>query len=75
MSSLLSYSAVTVVVGFGIYKLFFGKKNMTMPLVEDGVPFLGQVFVMLKGSPWDTMTAWQGKYGMIYQVCFLSPRA
>ena len=29
-------------------------------------PFLGQVFEMLKGSPWDVMTAWSHKYGGIY---------
>ena len=39
---------------------------MNVPRVEGGWPFLGQVFEMLKGSPWDVMTAWSHKYGGIY---------
>jgi len=29
-----------------------------IPRVKGGMPFFGQVFEMIKGSPWDTMTLW-----------------
>lgn len=43
-----------------------GRKS-TIPLVKGGVPFIGQVFTLLKGSPWDTFTEWMLEYGNIYR--------
>jgi hypothetical protein len=37
-----------------------------IPKVQGGWPFLGQVFTMIKGSPWDTMQKWAEEYGGIY---------
>lgn len=39
---------------------------LNVPSVKGGWPYLGQVFDMVKGSPWDTMTKWAGEYGGIY---------
>jgi len=51
--------------------LFFvmGKKRITsIPSVQGGLPFFGQMFIMLKGSPWDTMAKWVQEYGKIYRI-------
>ena len=34
--------------------------------VKGGWPFIGQVFTMVKGSPWDTMARWSKQYGGVY---------
>lgn len=39
---------------------------MTFPKVKGGYPIFGQVFDMLKGSPWNMLTAWSKKYGPTY---------
>ena len=39
-----------------------------IPRVTGGIPFFGQVFDMIKGSPWDTMTTWVMKFGTIYRI-------
>lgn len=47
----------------------FGKKRITsIPSVQGGLPFFGQMFIMLKGSPWDTMASWVQEYGKIYRI-------
>ena len=57
--------AVVLVVFF----LLFGKKRITsIPSVQGGLPFFGQMFIMLKGSPWDTMASWVQEYGKIYRI-------
>merc|ERR1719331_2090217 len=38
-----------------------------IPAVSGSIPFFGHVFEMMKGSPWDVMTRWVMKYGMIYK--------
>ena len=43
------------------------KKNIKLPEVKGGLPFIGQAFVMLKGSPWDSMNRWITKYGLTYK--------
>eukprot|EP00428_Durinskia_dybowskii_P071154 CAMPEP_0170399000 /NCGR_PEP_ID=MMETSP0117_2-20130122/23724_1 /TAXON_ID=400756 /ORGANISM="Durinskia baltica, Strain CSIRO CS-38" /LENGTH=493 /DNA_ID=CAMNT_0010655639 /DNA_START=27 /DNA_END=1508 /DNA_ORIENTATION=+ len=49
--------------------LVLGKKrNTTIPSVKGGLPFFGQMFIMLKGSPWDTMANWVKDYGQIYRI-------
>lgn len=39
-----------------------------IPPVRGGYPLFGQVFEMLKGSPWDTMASWVHTYGMIFRL-------
>jgi cytochrome P450 len=41
-------------------------KGKVVPRVGSGYPFFGQVFTMLKGSPWDQMALWAVEYGTIY---------
>jgi cytochrome P450 len=38
-----------------------------IPIVQGGLPFIGMVATMIKGSPWDTMTGWMLKYGKVYR--------
>ncbi len=48
-------------------KLFFQRqRGKPFPQVQGGYPFLGQVFTMIKGSPWDTMCEWTKRYGGVY---------
>ena len=42
-------------------------RNKAIPAVRGGWPFFGQVFDMIKGSPWDTMDKWVAEYGPIYK--------
>lgn len=57
------------------------RKLSAIPSVEGGLPYVGQAFDMLKGSPWDTMTRWVSEYGTIYKfhlfgndsVCIADP--
>ena len=61
--------ALAVVFGLIVIKFmqFLSRPRLlNVPRVEGGWPFLGQVFEMLKGSPWDVMTEWSHKYGGIY---------
>lgn len=59
------------------------KKRSKIPSVQGGWPYLGQVFTMVKGSPWDTMAKWVLEYGTIYtfhlfgtdSVCIADPDA
>ncbi|KAJ1436454.1 cytochrome P450 [Ochromonadaceae sp. CCMP2298] len=44
------------------------KRNTSIPAVQGGLPFFGQMFIMLKGSPWDTMGNWVKDYGTIFRV-------
>ena len=44
-----------------------GKAGKAIPSVRGGLPFFGQVFDMIQGSPWDTMSKWVGQYGKIYK--------
>eukprot|EP00605_Chrysophyceae_sp_TOSAG23-4_P001952 GSChrysophyteH1.ASY1.ANO1.2163.1 assembled CDS len=45
---------------------FRRSRGKAIPAVQGGWPFIGQVFTMIKGSPWDTMAAWTNEYGGIY---------
>jgi cytochrome P450 len=62
---------VICILIFIVYKVIYGRVNrwrMGLPFVEGGYPFVGQVFTMIKGSPWDTMAQWVNHYGTVY--CF-----
>ena len=43
-------------------------QGKAVPRVQHGLPFFGQVFIMLKGSPWDTMARWALEYGTFYKL-------
>ena len=61
--------ALTTVISLIVIQLlkFLNRPRLhNVPAVEGGWPYLGQVFDMLKGSPWDIMTVWSHKYGGIY---------
>ena len=70
---LITVFVIIVPVVAILFFLYSFAKNMirshklTMPSVKGGWPFLGQVFAMVKGSPWDTMTQWVMEYGTIYK--------
>lgn len=71
-----------VVILIVVLKLSLKKKSK-IPSVQGGWPYLGQVFTMVKGSPWDTMAKWVLEYGTIYtfhlfgndSVCVADPNA
>jgi hypothetical protein len=44
------------------------KSKMNIPYVKGGYPFFGQVFEMIKGSPWDVMTKWSLEFDGIYRL-------
>ena len=61
---------VCVLLGLiAMIRVAFGgaKGGKPIPAVQGGLPFFGQVFDMIKGSPWDTMSRWVSQYGMIYK--------
>lgn len=47
---------------------FHNNKGKKVPQVENGLPFFGHVFTMIKGSPWDHMAKWAVTYGTIYKL-------
>lgn len=59
---------ITIISFIIITKLFLTKRNLTIPSVNGGLPFFGQMFIMLKGSPWDTMAQWVHEYGTIFRI-------
>eukprot|EP01041_Mallomonas_annulata_P012731 gene12731-26816_t len=78
----LTVVGFTILWAFLYLRMSIRRKKIGLPLVQGGLPVLGQVFVMLKGSPWDTMTAWALKYGMSYSfhlfgsdpICVADPK-
>ena len=65
----MSYIIAALVVLIGVIaKVIFQKRNTSIPSVQGGLPFFGQMFIMLKGSPWDTMAEWVKEYGTIYRI-------
>jgi beta-ring hydroxylase len=60
------------------YFLFMRKKSYSsenIPLVAGGLPFIGQVLVMMKGTPWDTMAKWVLTYGNTYKFLLFGEEA
>ena len=64
------HTAVRVIAGIAsliaMLMAVMRKPEMPFPKVKGGYPFLGQVFDMLKGSPWDSLTNWSKKFGPTY---------
>lgn len=58
----------SIVTFFVLYRLFKPDRLKKIVKVKGGYPYLGQVFTMLKGSPWDQMTKWAMEYGGIYRI-------
>lgn len=59
--------AATFLIVFQTCKVLFTKK-CNIPRVSGGLPFFGQVFTMLKGSPWDTMAKWSNEYALNFRI-------
>ena len=51
-----------------VKNIIWKRRGKPIPSVQNGLPFFGQVFTMLKGSPWDTMAAWSLEYGTFYRL-------
>lgn len=64
LTQVLAFIASTVAILMVLRKKSGGSK---IPEVKGGYPFLGQVFEMTKGSPWDTMAKWCKQYGATYR--------
>jgi cytochrome P450 len=60
------YGPIALLIFFIVFN-FLTSKRTNIPAVKGGYPFFGQVFTMIKGSPWDTMTEWALKYGRVYR--------
>jgi len=55
-----------IIFAYVRYRLSVAERKriaMNVPSVTGGVPFFGQVFKMLKGSPWDIMNKWAQEFG------------
>jgi cytochrome P450 len=61
-------AAAGVAVFLFILSLSQKKKGKTVTRAGGGLPFLGHLFIMLKGSPWDQMAAWAVEYGTFYTL-------
>lgn len=59
-------SLAVLISSIAIIFTLFKKKKMTFNEVKGGLPILGQVFTMTKGSPWDVMDNWVQQYGLTY---------
>lgn len=65
---LSSYFLVFLLIGSLLILLKnINKSRMNIPYVKGGYPFFGQVFEMIKGSPWDVMTKWSLQFDGIYR--------
>ena len=65
---LIGFLLLGSAVYFSCNVLFHRGKGKRVPQVENGLPFFGHVFTMVKGSPWDHMAKWAVKYGTIYKL-------
>lgn len=45
----------------------FKIRRMNMPLVEGGIPIIGQAVALIKTAPWDLMVQWMHQYGPMYR--------
>lgn len=62
-------------LGSFLQRLLWSKQGKHVPHVLEGLPFFGQMFQMLKGSPWDTMAKWALEYGTIYKLTLFGSEA
>lgn len=69
-SNPLTSALVIAPLGIGVTLLvkYLRSQRTSIPYVQGGLPFFGNVFSMIKGSPWDTMTEWARQYGRIYKI-------
>jgi cytochrome P450 len=44
------------------------RKQTNIPTLSGGLPFFGQMFSMISGSPWDKMAQWVHECGTIYRI-------
>jgi cytochrome P450 len=64
----LAYWIVGAAIVLGVLFKLVQRKDSAIPYVKGGLPFFGQMFIMLKGSPWDTMAKWVLEYGTVYRI-------
>lgn len=71
-SSTPSWAPIAAIVAGVIFLVVLVKNRSKglgkIPYVKGGLPFFGQVFEMIKGSPWDTMDRWATEYGSLYKI-------
>ena len=72
--SVVILSVLLVLCSF-VRQLLWPKKGKFVPHVLEGYPFFGQMFQMMKGSPWDTMAKWALEYGTIYKLTLFGSEA
>ena len=65
---MVSSACLTLGALYAIGTYFRKRDFYRIPAVRGGYPFFGQVFDMLAGSPWDTMTEWAREYGGIFRL-------
>jgi len=63
----VSLITATCALFFCVAFLLLPRAKSGIPRVKDGLPFFGQVFNLMKESPWNTMTSWAFKYGLTYR--------
>ena len=69
MNQLILHLIPTLIVAWIITAILSSNINrylMGLPAVQGSLPFFGQVFTMIKGSPWDTMATWVHEYGTVF---------
>ena len=62
---LIIFSVILLIL-FLVLRSKYIRYVMQLPNVKGGLPFFGQVFTMVKGSPWDTMASWVLTYGRTF---------
>jgi len=61
-------AVAVAVAAWGLLRPTASSSGKVVPRVQHGLPFFGQMFIMLKGSPWDTMARWALEYGTLYKL-------
>lgn len=51
---------------FLFFRSYLRRKQLNVPAVKGGLPIIGQVGALLKGSPWNVMADWSKTYGSIF---------
>lgn len=60
-------SIVVILLVIAFNQLTKSRASSNIPYLKGGYPIFGQVFEMVKGSPWDTMTKWSLQFDGIFR--------
>jgi len=60
------YTSLLIITIMLARRILHRQQGKSIVNVKGGWPFIGQVFTMVKGSPWDTMARWSKQYGGVY---------